>query len=520
MSKKSSHIRVLTFAIYLCQILWGSPLQQALQPAADQPGDPLAVYKTGDYDRAIPLLQKAVTSNPKDPAMQAALLSALVYRGQVDDASDAAAFDLQNFRQSADVLAARGDFAFYMGDMTTAENLYRASLRISDKTARALYGLHRIHRAASMYRSARLLCIAAHQFDPDDALITLAFIGYVVPERRKEMLPDFAKSHPWFFNGPLGSAEQLGQTESELHQQLNARQPFEPDGPLRETVVPLHFLHNGTAVYGVGIDISINGSKPLRVLLDTGASGLLLTQSAIDKAGLTHVGSFHVGGLGDKGPRGAFLSVADTCSIANLKFKTCVFAGTEGKGKIAGDQDGLLGPDLFSDYLITIDFQKVSLHLVPLPERKPDAQGYNREPLAGEAGFTPVFRFGHHLYVSTKVNGKAIGLFLIDTGSSMSAIDATFARLTTKIYHNEYFEHVTGVSGKVNEVFQADKAELQFSRFRQSNLGLTSINLNSSSGHQAVRMDGILGFPILKFFRLTLDYRNGLVNFDYTLDRR
>ena len=117
------------------------------------------------------------------------------------------------------------------------------------------------------------------------------------------------------------------------------------------------------------------------------------------------------------------------------------------------------------------------------------------------------------------MNGKSTGLFLIDTGSQISFIDSTFARLTTKLHGNEYV-HVHGVSGSVKDVFEADKAELQFARFRQSNLGLTAVNLNNDPRHQEVRTDGVLGFPVLTLFRLTLDYRNGLVNFDYIFDRK
>jgi len=75
--------------------------------------------------------------------------------------------------------------------------------------------------------------------------------------------------------------------------------------------------------------------------------------------------------------------------------------------------------------------------------------------------------------------------------------------------------HVKGISGSVKDVFEADKAELQFAHFRQSNLGLVAFNLNNAPEHQEFRMSGILGIPVLSMFRLTIDYRNGLVNFDY-----
>ena len=490
-------------------------LALAMLLRADEPSDPVSVYKSGDYVRAIPLLQQAVAKNPKDPVIQAALLSALVYQGQVDEATDAADGDAQNFSQSPDVLSARGDLAFYMGDMPAAENLYKTAIKIKDDTARAHYGLYRLFHAASMYRSARLLCMRAHQLDPDDALITLAFTRYLLGDKRREFLPPFIQTHPWFY----GRLQQMAQNRADLHDELEQRKPFEPDSPPEELTLPLSYLRDGPRIMGVTIQMAIEGRKPLKLVLDTGATGIVLSQAAIDKAGLNHLGSFQVGGIGDKGMRDAFLSVAETCSVGKLKFKTCIFQATAGKRRVIQDEDGLLGTDLFSDYIITIDFQRLQMHLVPFPERPLTPQGYDRTPLSSEAGFTPVFRFGHHLYVTTTVNKKATGLFLIDTGSAISAIDATFARLTTKIHGDEYM-HVHGVSGSVRDVFEADKAELRFGRFAQSNLGLTSFNLNNSPEHQEVRMDGILGCPVLSLFRLSLDYRNGLVNFDYVLERK
>ena len=154
------------------------------------------------------------------------------------------------------------------------------------------------------------------------------------------------------------------------------------------------------------------------------------------------------------------------------------------------------------------------MSLKPLPARPPNAQGYDRETPPEEADFTPVFRFGHFLMLPTTVNRKASGLFLLDTGAQMANIDSTFARLSTKLHGNEYMR-VKGISGNVKEVFEADKAELQFAHFRQQNLGLTAFNLNNFTQHRDVRMAGILGLPILMMFRLDLDYRNGLVKLDY-----
>ncbi len=473
--------------------------------------DGMAAYREANYAAAIPLLQAAAAKTPPDPLIRAALLSALVYEGRLDEASDAAEADAAAFPTSAEVTAARGEFAYYMGDMLQAERLFKAAVKLKEQTARAYYGLYRIFHAASMYRTARMLCLRAHELDPQDALITLAFLRYAAPAKRQELEAPFIAAHPWLYK----HFEQMQENTSELKGELNGRKVFELDGAPQETTLHLEFLRDSpTHIRGVGLDVSIEGHRPLRLMLDTGASGILITQSAVDKAGLSHLGSFESWGIGDKGTRKAFTAIAEYCQIGSLKYKTCALQALEGKGRVGGQEDGLIGADFFAAYLIHIDFQKKLLHLTPLPQRPPNPQGYDRVIGPDEAGFTPVFRFGHGLFVLTTVNGKSSGLFLLDTGAGLSNIDSTFARLSTKIHGND-FMHVKGISGSVKDVFEADKAELQFAHFRQSNLGLVAFNLNNAPEHQEFRMAGILGIPVLSMFRLTIDYRNGLVNFDY-----
>ncbi|MBV8551087.1 MAG: aspartyl protease family protein [Acidobacteriaceae bacterium] len=487
-----------------------------LIPFAISSADPdagLAAYKAADFKTAIPLLQAAVAKTPKDPALQGALLSSLVYEGHVDEAAALSAEDEESFPNSPDVMAARGDFAFYMGDMAAAEKLWVAAANQKNHSAHAYYGLYRLYKAASMYRAARLRCFTAYQLDPDDALIAKAWMNYLPADKRKDALPAFVAAHPWLY--PKYDARQ--ETTAAVDTEIKDHKAFELDGDPKEEDVRLYELRDSpTRVRGVGVEFSINGSRPLHLLLDTGASGILLSQSAIDKAGLQHLGTTESWGIGDKGIRSGFVAVSDNCRIGPLSFKTCVVEALEGKGRVAGDEDGLIGTDVFAAYLIHIDFQQHLMHLSPLPPRPPNPQEYDRETGPAQNGFSPVFRFGHQLMIPTTLNDKSTGLFLIDTGSNMSNVDSTFARLSTKIHGNEYMR-VHGISGEVKDVFEADKAVIRFAVYRQRNIGLTAFNLNNSPYHEEVRMDGILGLPVLSLFRLTLDYRNGLVKFDYVL---
>ncbi len=473
----------------------------------------LAAYEDANYENAIPLLQSALAANPKDAVLNAALLSALVYQERVDDAAKAAAAAAANFPTSSEVLAARGEFAFYMGDMPEAEKLFKAAIRIKDQSPRACFGLSRLYHAAGFHRTARLLCINAHDLDPEDALITRTFLAYLPAAKREELLPPFVAAHPWLYK----HFNEAKATSAEIAQELDTRRPFEMEGGAQETTVNLlTIMRAPRRPIGVGLELRIEGGRPLRLLLDTGASGVVIRENAVNKAELDHLGSGESWGIGDKGARKSFAAVADECQIGPLKLRTCILSAMAGKARVGGeDEDGLIGADVFANYVVTIDFYNRKLRLKPQPSRPPNPQGYDRIIPPDEADFAPVFRFGHRLLISTLVNRKSTGLFLIDTGAGVSTVDSTFARLSTKV-RGDYSTRISGISGEVNKVFEADKAELQFAHFRQSNLGLISFNINNAPEHQEIRMAGILGIPILTLFRsITIDYRNGLVHFDY-----
>ena len=497
-------LRFVTICLFTCALV----AAQSETPVSDA----LSVYKSGDYAKAIPLLRASVPKE-QEAIVRAALLSALVYQGQVDEAADLAESLAARYATVPEVMTARAELLYYLGDVLAADKLFRAALQLNPQSARANLGLYRILRAAAYYRSARLSCLRAHSLDPEDALITLTFMRYLVPQKLAQEYGPFIQAHPWFAK----DYERDAQFRSDVSKELAENKAFELQSPKQETTLHLvELLYGPTRLQGVGLEVSIEGNRPLRLLLDTGASGILISQKAVDKAGLKHVGSNEIWGAGDGGARKIFVAVASACRIGGIEYKNCAFQSVEGNRRIAGDEDGLIGTDFFSNYLIHIDFQRHLMKLTPLPERPPDPQGYDRVVPNGEVDFTPVFRYGHMLMIPTKVNGKSSGLFLLDTGASLSNIDSSFARISTKLHGNEYVR-VSGVSGKVKEVFEADKAELEFGHFRQRNLGLTSFNLNNSPRHEEVRMCGVLGLPVLALFRLDLDYRNNLVKFDYIL---
>jgi hypothetical protein len=127
--------------------------------------------------------------------------------------------------------------------------------------------------------------------------------------------------------------------------------------------------------------------------------------------------------------------------------------------------------------------------------------------------FVPVFRFGHLLLIPTRVNESREVLFVLDTGSAKTLISYEMAGQVSKI-NSDARTRINGINGQVADVYQTGDLFLQFAGFRQKNLGMTAFNMWDQSRRLGTEVSGFLGLPLLNLFTLTIDYRDGLVNFD------
>lgn len=509
-----SRYRALTFCFYVCAL----PIQAQTTPAppsearpvsslTPQATDGIQAFRDGDYRQAIPLLEQQMAKEPDNAVLAAHLLTSYVFRGRLAEADALAAVVEQKFPNSADAISARGDLTFFRGDMTKAQSLYVQALKANEKTARAYYGLYRLFTAASFHRTARLRILKAYEIDPTDRPIAGVWFSMLPPAKRKELgeVP----------HELTGDEELAMDYYSALAREFKGRRVFEPAKAPEAAVVKLGVLGDPRHTKGLSIPLVINGSKPLRLEFDTGAHGILISERAANRIGLKLVGNSEASGLGDQGTKVVHGAVADTCAMGPVEYKNCLIEAME--GKTVADEDGLFGSDVLAGYVMTIDFQRVELRLTPQPPREPSQIGYDRTVPDNEKAFTPIFRFGHFLMITAAVNDKETGLFLLDTGSSSSLIDNGFAREVTKTSHTDNVT-LKGISGKAAEVFEADQAVLTFAHYRQRAIGMLAADLNHMESRPGpVRIAGIMGLPILSLFRLTIDYRNGLVNFDYVL---
>lgn len=132
--------------------------------------------------------------------------------------------------------------------------------------------------------------------------------------------------------------------------------------------------------------------------------------------------------------------------------------------------------------------------------------------------YTPILRFGHDLLIPTRVNDSDPVLFLIDSGGFDDMISPKFARASTGV-SGDSDTTVKGINGAVNKVYRADTVKLQFSRFRHDREGLVAFDLSQISDGAGTEIAGILGFAMLHLLDVKIDYRDGLVDFQFDPDR-
>ncbi len=514
------------------------------------------LFRSGNFPDAIVMYQHALKTDPKLVPAQAGLIRAYIRDDQVDAAYELAASSLAAQPNSALLLGAMGSVQYRRGDFAAAETSFINARKSDPKLVQPYLGQARLYRTASLYRKAYELIKQAHEIAPDDPEVQGAWLGMLPRRERLQALEDYlATAHPDDREENASLHSWLDYLKATVDQPVHA---CKLANNVESTQTQMQvLLRDSKHVTGYGLMVKINDHSQ-RLLLDTGASGILINRKAAEKAGLKRISAVQFSGIGDKGQRGAYLAIADEVRIGDLQFKDCVVTVSEKPMEV--DEDGLIGADVFSSYVVDIDMPGDMLRLTPLPKRPEDATvkaslasesdpdvdsdqpaesvkapeadgnagadnavGASANPLrlprdryvAPEmAKWATVYRINHDLLIPTRVNDSKTMLFILDTGAFSNMMSTTAARSVTKVSSDNSFK-IKGLSGEVNKTYMADKAMLQFGNVRQPNQALFAIDLSDMSKHLGVEVSGFLGFATFRQLEMKIDYRDGLVEFLY-----
>ena len=517
------------------------------------------LYRAGKFAEAEAGYQALLKTDSKlVPAevvlAQVGLVRAMLRQQKIDEALDAVNTALSPQPNAAALLAAKGDVQFRRGEMPDAEGSYLAARKLDPKEVHAYLGLARLYASYSLYRKAYDLLQSAHEVAPHDIEVQRAWLRMLPRKERLAALEAYlAGPHPDDEEETKRMSEYLGFLKATADKPVHACRLV---SKLEQTETKLETMYgaDGHRMRGIGLSVRLN-DRNAHLLLDTGAGGIMVNRKLAEKSGLTSISAVHYGGIGDKGLQSGYTAVADHIRVGELEFQDCVISVSD-KGSV-GDEDGLIGADVFGTYLVDIDLPGMRLKLSPLPKRPEDtvaptslnsegeeqANSEQKEDSVNEktpkdqksapptarperhlprdryiapemADWTKVFRFGHTMLVPTSVNDSKAMLFGLDTGAFSNLLSVRAGRQVSKV-SSEDRVRVRGVNGAVNKVYSSEKATLRFAHFQQSNLDIITLDLSTISRHTGTELSGFLGFAMLRQLEVELDYRDGLVDFKY-----
>lgn len=501
-------------------------------------------YLRGEYDKAAALYRQQLQQQPNDVSLTLGLSRVLVRQQNAGEATDLLNKALAANPHSAALETALAEAQYRQGTPWVATETARVAMKDDPCYPRIHLLAARLSRLSSMYAAERDELRTAHQLDPHDPAIRREWIATLSVKEEIAELEAYLAS-------PTGDdADDIRR----MHLRLDAlkKRAEEPHKACRlasqqtSTAIPFtSIMADGTHIRAFGLDVKLN-NRGARLQIDTGASGLVISRSVAQKAGLAEFARSESGGIGDGGEKASYIAYVDTLHIGSLEFHDCAVTVLDSRNVV--ESDGLIGMDVFDKFLVTLDYPMRKLSLDPLPKRPDEAAqqapslntGPAEEPAkGGDSGNTqntathelenryvapemkdyfPVYRVGHQLLIPTALNKSALKLFVLDTGSFTTSISPEAAREVTKV-HSDDRVTVKGISGKVAKVYSSDKITFRFANLSQEVDDVVTFDTSSIGRNLGLEVAGLIGATTLSQVTMHIDYRDGLVKFDYDRNR-
>jgi predicted aspartyl protease len=513
-------------------------------------------YLKADYEKSAGLYRTDLASHPNDPQLTAELVRVLLRQQKLQEALDiveaAVKANASSTSAQAVLLTAKAEIQIRQGLLwevgTTLAAAQKADLCLPRiHLVEARYG-----QLNSQYEMARSQLQLAHQLDPKDPDIRRQWISTLPRTQRIAELENY-------LNSATGDdAEDRRRLQLALEGAKKSLE--EPQKPCRlvstvtSTEMPFaQLMFDATHLRAVGLDIKLNQHKA-RLEIDTGAGGVIVSRSVADKAGLKPFSKDEIGGVGSEGSKAGYTAFADSIQVGDMEFHDCIVRVADNSRL---DVDGLIGMDVFARFLVTLNYPDHKLILSPLPQRpneavtaptlgtnaadESDAQKsgspvasetaksgsttatppaiatkgpYNRYIAPEMKDYTAVYRQGHMLMLPVALNHSKLRLFILDTGAWKTSITPEAAREVTKV-HTAGAPGPQGLSGRVDKYFMADEITFSFGRIAQKIDGVPAFDTSQLSKNLGLDVSGFLGARTLELTTIHIDYRDGLVKFDY-----
>jgi hypothetical protein len=240
---------------------------------------------------------------------------------------------------------------------------------------------------------------------------------------------------------------------------------------------------------GYFVEASLANGKKIRLLLDTGSTGVFVVERVVKKGGLTPLSEDTVFAGGGSGRARSSRGLLAKLAIGGLEFADALITTTKDEFDPQGRIHGVLGLNVFAGYRVTLDLRKGRLVLAPCGD---DAAGASYWDVSGQ------------MLVHASAAPGRDGLFLFDTGAARSMVARSVvdavpgAQVTSPASVRTYGGNVAGASS-------ARGVKLRFLDLAGDGGPVYTSDLTQRSRLGGVEVSGFLGLDLLDGTKIAVD---------------
>lgn len=472
--------------------------------------------REGEFEVAEKILRELLSKNAQNNKARLALSFALLKQRRLQDAFDHAARVLLAEPLSARAHALLGHAILASGGFRESVEEFRTALTIDENESLAIAGLAMVdfyeNRLSSCVRGLR----RAVDLDPNEPDYIFS-LGQAAA--RAELYREAADAYERF----LSIAHK---TDSDRRARIRGLVDFlrylGKQGPLyvptgRDTVLSFELIDSRPI-----LKVRVNGEKePLRFVLDTGSGMSVISEQTASKLGLRPIArggmARAVGGGGKFEIVYGFLS---SLEIGDVKVENVPVY----MRRFYGDRnlvDGYLGLSVITRFFAAVDYGDRTFRLVR--SRQSDNLDLlqtsigNVRPVAADVVEIPV-RTTSSGFLSGEVRLEGIERpqnFIIDTGATISVISEKLAALDELAHHiTPDRMRIFGAAGVTEDVRTMLLPSVKLGTSSREKISAAVLDLESLNETTGFTQDGILGGNFLRHFRVSFDFRRGVIRLE------
>ncbi|SNT20774.1 Flp pilus assembly protein TadD, contains TPR repeats [Granulicella rosea] len=499
--------------------------------------DAEAALARDEYSAALNLYREMAKTDPNTG--KAGTIRTLIEQNELNEAVDQSQAWAKAEPKNAVAIETLAEELFREGELANAAANAELAHTLDTCNARVYLLTARLDDMKGNFATGQKHIELAHRLDPVDPEIRWQWINTLPRARRMEETAAVLRE-----DKVLASKRKERVADALAHANDSEKDECTMIRRIESDRVAIQPMLDGKRVAGLALDVSFNG-KRRRLEIDTGASGLVLSRGAASGLGLLREQKTASDGIGDEGEVATSIAHVESVRIGDMEFQNCAVHILERRRAL--DIDGLIGGNVFSKYLLTLDFPKMELRIDPLPKRpgetdkltasldttgdeaskavvaidkNEESHRYDRYIAPEMQDWTKVYRIGHNLLVPVTMTDEKQKrtskdkLFIVDTGSDSILISPDAASGVTKV-HNDYTVGVHGIAGDVKRVYSTEGLNFYFAHLKQPVYEVTAMDTTRLSHDEGVEVSGLLGATVLHRVTLHIDYRDNLIKLDF-----